>query len=119
MDDPERAPVIARDMGREDDLVPLRRPASVAEVELHPGRRDLPQAAPVELDGEERIRRLIRSREDESFAVRRVVARTIVAAGVGGDPSQVAAVRGANCVDPVERGVAVAQALAGEPCVVG
>ena len=59
----------------EGDLVALRRPASLAEVEVHPIRRDPLQAAAVQLDGVDLVGGVVRARDHEPFAVRRVVAR--------------------------------------------
>jgi hypothetical protein len=68
VDDPDRAPVIAVwEVGREQDLVPLRRPVAVADVEPDPVRRDLPQAAAVEPDCEEGVGRVVQRSKTMRF----------------------------------------------------
>src|SRR5207248_7072544 len=67
VDDPDRAVVApVREVRREQDLVPLRGPASVAEVEVHPERRDLLSATTAQVHDEQRIRAIRgRDRDDE------------------------------------------------------
>src|SRR6266511_4136814 len=80
--DPDCAAVLprVRNVGGEQDLVPLRRPVPAVEVEVHShGVDDLPEPAAVGPDGEESGNAAgieERAQEDELLAVGRVVAWT-------------------------------------------
>jgi hypothetical protein len=119
MDDPHRTVVVAVGVvGREGDLVPLRRPAAGAEAKVHPVGEDPAQAGAVEPDREEAVEIVVRLRDQQELAVRRVVARSVAAVRIRGDPLQVAAVGCTHGVDAVEVRVGLSVALAGESSAV-